>query len=189
MVMKKVAIIAGCIFGCACLFVVMMAFWVMSVRNGLVRQENGIEAIQADMQNVHASAYQQMKMQDVAVDKYGDMVLEAIDVAISGRYGENGAQAAFTWIKEENPTIEPEIMEKLQQAIEAGYNKFEASQRDKIDRVRVYKDSLEVFPNNVVASVFGFPTIDMTLAEQVISTGQTKADFATGELSDPLSNE
>jgi len=183
--MKKVAIIVSCIFGGGILFVVMMAFWVIGVRNDFVRHENAIEAVNLDIQNVHASIFQQMKQQGVAVDEYGDMVIEAIEGAIAGRYGEGGMKSSWAWIKEDNPEIDPAIMEKLQQAIEAGYNKFEAFQRTKLDRVRIYKNSLEVFPDNMIASASGFPRIDVAAAGSIVTSAQTKQDFDTGELSDP----
>lgn len=156
----------------------------ISIYNGLVDDETGIEAIDKDMQNVHASVYKQIKGQGLAVEKYGEMVIESFKVAMSGRYG-GGSQAAWQWIKEQNPDIKPEIMSKLQVIIEAGYTKFEATQRTKIDRVRSYKAKLRKFPSNVVAWVCRFPKIDLKLMDRIVTSAETKHDFDTGELSDP----
>ncbi len=164
---------------------ILAGFWLVGARNGFVRTENRISALDGDMKNVHASIYRQMEAQGVAVDKYGDIVIEAINAGMSGRYGDDGVKGAMLWIHEQNPTIDAAIMLKLQQAIEVGYNKFEAKQREKIDVVRTYKDQLGSFPSNVVASTFGFPRIDMAAAERVISSATTKADFEAGELSAP----
>ena len=157
---------------------------VVSAYNGCVRAENSIEAFDKDMQNVHANLYTQLKAQDLAVDKYGEMVINAIQAAISGRYGKDGVRGAMLWIQESNPSIDSKVLEKLQVVIEAGYNKFEASQRSKIDAVRVYKDSLGTFPKNIVASMFGFPRLDKDIMERIVTSATTKKDFATGELSD-----
>lgn len=159
--------------------------WGISTYNGLIRFENRIEAVDKDMQNVHASIFQQMKQQGVAVDKYGQMVIEAINVALSGRYGEKGSKAAFQWIHEQNPTIDSKIMEKLQVAIEAGYNKFEATQRTKLDVVRIYKDATQVFPSNIISGMFGFPRKSWDELGRIVTSSQTKKDFWSGELSDP----
>lgn len=173
------------VLGVLALLVLVVLSVTISTYNNLVRQENGIDAVDKDMQNVHASIYKQMKGQGLAVEKYGDMVIKALDAAMSGRYGEGGSRAAFQWIHEQNPNIAPDIMTKLQQVIEAGYNRFEATQRAKIDKVRVYKDILRFFPSNMIAGMLGFPKIDMSMADRVISSATTKKDFESGELSDP----
>ena len=159
--------------------------WGISIYNGLIRFENQIEAVDQDMQNVHASIFQQMKQQGVAVEEYGQMVIEAIDTAISGRYGDGGSKAAFQWLQEQNPTISPEIMGKLQASIEAGYNKFEATQRTKLDVVREYKNATQVFPESRVARLFGFPRKSWDELGRIVTSSQTKQDFGSGELSDP----
>ena len=153
--------------------------------NTLVGYEEDIHAIDKDMQNVHASIHKQMRGQGIAVEKYGEMVIKALEVAMEGRYGKTGSQAAFQWLKEENPSIPPEIMTKLQQVIEAGYNRFEATQRTKIEMVNAYRKKLRRPPSSWVARQFGFPTIDMEAADRVITSAETKRDFAAGELSDP----
>ena len=188
--MNKVLIVLLSAFVAFCLAVGGLFGYAISVRNSLIRQENGIKAQDLDMQNVHASIYQQMESQGLVAKQYGKMVIDALDAAISGRYGEGGAKAAMLWIQEQNPNIDPSIMAKLQVTIEAGYNKFESAQRTKIDNVRTYANQLDVFPSNIVASMFGFPRIDMALANRIVTSGTTKQDFSTGELSQPkLFNE
>jgi len=185
--MKPVLLTLAIVFVLLVLIPVMV---VVTTYNGLVRSENSIEAFDKDMQNVHANLYTQLKAQDLAVDKYGEMVVEAIQAAISGRYGDKGVKGAMLWIQEQNPTIDATVLVKLQVVIEAGYNKFEASQRTKIDAVRVYKDSLGTFPRNIIASAFGFPRMDKEMMERVITSATTKKDFASGELSDaPISTK
>jgi hypothetical protein len=154
----------------------------IGVYNSCNSQEKGILAVHNDMQNVHASMFNQMKSQGLAVEKYGDMVIQAINEAMSGRYGEGGSRAAFQWIQENNPTIDAAVMEKLQVAIEAGYNRFEATQRTKIDRLRIYKRDLDSFPKGFIAKIFGYPKINLAEMEQVISTKETKKTFETKEM-------
>ncbi len=171
--------------GVVALIVSALAIWVISSRNTLVRFENKVEAIDRDMQNVHASIFQQMRQQGVAVEKYGDLVIQGIHESMNGRYGADGSRAAMQWITEQNPSIDPKIMEKLQIAIESGYNRFEAVQRTKIDVVRTYKDATQVFPNNIIANMFGYPRKSWSELERIVTSSQTKADFEKGELSDP----
>jgi hypothetical protein len=181
--MNKTLIVVVALVG---LFVVVPSCMSIVIYNGLVSVENQIEAAHKDTQNVHANIFQNMKTQNVAVDKYGDMVIKAIDAAIGGRYGEGGSQAAFQWIKENNPTIDPVVFGKLQNVIEAGYSEFKASQTKKLDVIRVYKDKLRTFPSNMVAGMLGFPRIPIAEWEKIVTSKQTKEDFASGELSAPF---
>lgn len=150
--------------------------------NNFVDLETRIDAVDKDMQNVHASIFNNIKSQGLTVEKYGTLVVESIKVSMGGRYGSGGSKAAFQWIKENNPGIDSKIFYKLQNVIEAGYNSFEATQRTKIDIVRVYKKNLRSFPSNIVAWVFNFPKIDLKSMEEVISTAETKETFQKKEM-------
>jgi len=187
--MSKGAIIALVIVGLIIVLVGSVIIYGISTYNSCNTQEKGITAVDRDMQNVHASIFSQIKSQGLAVEKYGEMVIQAIEVAMSGRYGKTGSQAAFQWLSEQNPSISPQIMEKLQVAIEAGYNKFEATQRTKIDRIRIYETDLGAFPKGMVAKMFGYPKIDLDELKQVIVTAETKKVFETKEMEviDPFS--
>lgn len=162
--------------------IVSVIMMVVGTYNGLVRDENGIVAVHEDMQNVHASIFNTIKSQGLSVEKYGEMVTTAISVAIEGRYGKTGSQAAMQWIQEQNPTIDPKIFEKLQVAIEAGYSRFEATQRTKIDRIRVYDNKLDSLVTGALARFMGFPkkvTADM---RKTISSSETKKMMETKEM-------
>jgi hypothetical protein len=154
----------------------------ISINNNCNRQERGIVATDRDMQNVHASIFNQIKSQGLVVEKYGDMVIQAMKVAVEGRYGKNGSQAAMQWIQEQNPSISPDIMTKLQTVIEAGYTSFEAKQRTKIDQVRVYETYLGNFPQGMIAGMFGWPKVDLKSLSEVISTAETKETFQSKEM-------
>lgn len=157
--------------------------------NKLARQENGIVAAHEELKNVHTSIFNQMRSQGLAVEKYGDMVIKAIEVSMTGRYGQTGSQAGVQWIKEQNPTIDVKIMDKLQVAIEAGYKEFQSRQTTKIDLIRTFDNSLDTFPSNVVAALGGFPkkvTADM---RKTISSAATDDMMARKQMDtiDPFS--
>lgn len=155
----------------------------ISKRNGFVRAENGLIAADSDMQNVHATKlFGNVKQQGAVTQKQYDMML-ALTRTNNEKYGSDGAKALVLAIKEALPDLPEQTVLKLQQSIEAGYNEFAAAQRSYFDRARVYKDSLETFPGSVFA--WGFPKkLTMEKIDRVISSAQTKADFAKGELSD-----
>ena len=165
------------------IIIIIGASWFAGTYNGLVRQENGIVAANEDLQNIHTSIFNQIKSQGLSVEKYGTMVTQAITTAIEGRYGKNGSQAAMQWIQENNPTIDSKIFEKLQVVIEAGYNKFESAQRTKIDKLRIYDNTMDsLFTGFVAKSVMGFPkkvTADM---RKTITSAETTEMMKTKEM-------
>ena len=158
----------------------LLLLWGIITYNGMIRFENKIEAVDKNMQNVHASMFQQMRQQGVAVDKYGSMVIEALEAT----FGKGGSKAAFQWLQNQG-TIPASVIDKLGVAIEAGYNRFEATQGTKIDVVNKYKDATEVFPGNIISVIAGFPRKSWEEHYRILTSAQTKADFESGELSDP----
>jgi len=170
------------IIGIIAVVVLGMSYSYYNTFNG---KEIEINAVDKDMQNVHASIYKQMKAQGMSVEKYGQMVIDALKVSMNGRYGKDGSQAAMQWIKEQNPSIDPKMFKKLQQIIEAGYNKFEAVQRKKIDMTAKYEKVATNLPGVIFAKVMGFPRKPFSELGRIITSKETKQDFASGELSDP----
>jgi hypothetical protein len=163
--------------------ILLFAIIVVSGWAKLGSMENGIVAVNEDMKNVHASFFNNLKSQGLAIEKYGELVIKAVEAANSGRYGQGGVKAAMVAIHEQNPNIPPDIMNKLQIAIEAGYNKFETTQRSKIDRIRVFKDyRYYTFAGVLAGNIFGFPrqvTPDMMTT---VSTAETEKTFETKQM-------
>ena len=152
--------------------------YVVPVRNDFVRAENQLKAVVSDTENVHASFTNGLRTQGLAVDKYGDMVVKAVTVT----YGEGGSRAAILLLQKQYPDIDASVISKLQVVIEAGYARFEQVQRSKIDSVRVYRNKLEAFPENIVAWIFGFPRVDLSRLEEIVTSAGTKKAFKTGEM-------
>jgi hypothetical protein len=177
----KVIVVSSIIF-IILLFGLMIVGSAVSNYNSFVKLEEQVEAIHKDMENAHGSIYNQIKSQGLTVQNYGDTVIKAINVAISGRYGEGGVKSAWTWIQEKNPEIDPSLYKSLMQVIEAGYNKFENIQRNKIDVVRTYNTKLRTFPDNIWANIFGFPKCNLKDLEEVISTESSKEMMETKKM-------
>lgn len=148
----------------------------MGVSNSCVAQENGIDA-QYEKNKVALAGYTNKILDMVQVPKMAKShILEITTAAIQGRYGQNGAQAIFHAVKEQNPSVDPQIYRTLMQAMEAGRNGFDADQAVLLDKCRVYKTYYMQFPNSLIAGWMGFPKIDQTKCKPVI-TEQTETDF------------
>lgn len=161
-----------------------VVYWITSIsyHNKFNSFENTLEVAIKEVQNVHATTYKNMKMQGVAFDKYGDLVIEAMKVAVSGR---QNAGAAMTWIQEKNPNIDSSVLKKLQQVIEVSFNKFKSAQTRQLDIYNKYKTSTTSYFGSHFANSHGFPKKSWEELGRIVTSKVTKRDFATGELSDP----
>lgn len=150
----------------------------IGINNNLVHQENDIKAQYKQNQNNYDNYIK--KLQEVAQvpAMYTDDLKKVYHEAISGRYGANGSQAVFQFIKEQNPTIDASLYTKIQQIIEAGRNSFEADQKSLLDKKRIYETALQVFPDNFVARILGFPKIDLAQYD-IVTSDETDKAFAT----------
>ncbi|MGD9728106.1 MAG: hypothetical protein AB7L09_02500 [Nitrospira sp.] len=173
---------AGCGIGALVGVAVLMAtvISIANTNNSLVRQEEGIIASYNNGENVHSNTLKKIKQAGFVTENYSKQVQDAINGAIRGRYGADGIRANMTWIQEQNPNISPDLFSRVLTLIEAGNNEFAATQTDRLDRIRVYRSDLRVFPNSLVAGVLGFPKLDLEKYGKVVSVQESKQAMETG---------
>lgn len=162
----------------ASVFAIVISF--ISTNNSLVRLEEGIIASYNDGENVHSNTLKKIKQAGFVVENYSKQVQDTISNAIRGRYGADGVRANMVWIQEQNPSISPDLFQRLLVIIEAGNNEFAAKQTDRLDRIRVYRSEIRSFPSSLIAGTLGFPKIDMAKYEKVISVEESKQAMETG---------
>lgn len=164
------------ILGVFCLLLATCAGSVIGINNTCVSHENGIDA-QYEGNKVALAGYSNKILDMVQVPKMAvEHIKEVVTAAIQGRYGEDGSKAVFHAVQEQNPSVDPGLYRTLMQAMEAGRNSFDADQKTLLDKCRVYKTYVQVFPNSFVAGMFGFPKLDQTKCKPVI-TKQAEQDF------------
>jgi hypothetical protein len=166
------------ILALASVAVIVVSF--IGTNNSLVGLEEGVIASYNDGENVHSNTFKKIKQAGLVTENYSKQVQDTISNAIRGRYGPDGIKANMAFIQEQNPSISPDLFQRLIVIIEAGNNEFAAKQTDRLDRIRVYRTKLRSFPGSFIASTLGFPKIDMAKYEKVISVESSKVTMETG---------
>lgn len=155
----------------------------ITTRQGYVSLEVAISAQDREMQNVDTELTNNLHTQGLASQMYKQTVIDAFHAANSGRYGADGSKAMFQFIKEQNPNIDAGIYRKLMICAEAGYAKFTAAQRKKIDLCRVYRSKVEraqVIPIWGGMVTAGFPRKSWDEMERTIVSQETQDTWKTG---------
>jgi hypothetical protein len=147
----------------------------LSFRSDCIAAEAGIEAQYSDNQNNYDNMWKKFREASQVNEAYAKDLKEIFQGAIQGRYGDNGSQAAFQFIKEHNPTVDSATYVKLQAMIEAGRNSFQAAQTQLLDKKREYKTLLGSTTALVFNPLFNFPRIDLSKYDIVTSSRTEKA--------------
>jgi hypothetical protein len=151
---------------------------VVSTRNTMVRHENGIKAQYEQNQNSFSSMTNKVREMSQVPEMYAADLEKLTKTAIEGRYGEGGSKAVMQFIQEHNPTLDPSMYTRIQQAIESSRTQFATEQKTLLDKKMVYQNTLDTFPENMVSGMFGFPRIDLDKYGIVINQ-ETEDAFRT----------
>lgn len=149
----------------------------VSTHNSAVRLEANIEKFDKSSQNTLSSYTMKLKEAANVPDMYLEGLRGIIKETFQGRYGEDGSQAVFQWIQEQNVQVDSQVYLKLQTIIDGGRNEFKQSQDRKLDECSTY----EVLRNNFISGIFlkfaGFPKKNIDDLCTVIIAGEVRDKF------------
>jgi hypothetical protein len=144
------------------------------------RLENVIKATFTDNKNVLAQYSNRIAEAAQIPAMQRDDLTAVVTAALDARYGDEGSQAMFQFIQEQNPNIDSAVYVELQRIISGGREDFRIAQTRLIDQKRVYETALGSFWGGTWMSVAGYPKVD--LDEYVIVTNaRTEDAFDSGQ--------
>jgi len=156
-------------------------FW--STYNSAVDNEENIVAQYDSTKNALSNATTRIMEAAQVNDMYRDDLLEIVQATFSGRYGEDGSQASWQWLQEQNPQLDSGLYRDLQAIIAAGRKEFQTSQDRLIELRRVYIKQTRTLPTSLVLQIMGFPKIDLNKYNIIIEGGvQDRFDNGQDEI-------
>ena len=148
------------------------------------RLEKQIAATWKDNQNVLAQYSNKVAEAAQIPAMQRDDLAKVVVAALDARYGEQGSQAMFQWIQEQNPQIDSTVYVQLQRIIEAGRQDFANAQTKLIDQKRVYETALGNFWTGFMLSIAGYPKVNLDEFNIVLNS-RTIDSFQSG-VEEPL---
>lgn len=143
------------------------------------RLEQNIKATYENNRNILAQYGNKVAEAAQVPSMQRDDLTQVVTAALEGRYGEDGSQAVFQWIQEQNPQIDSTVYVQLQRMIEAGRNEFTSAQTKLTDQKRIYETALGSFWQGTWMSFAGYPRIDLE-EFKIVSTARADDAFRTG---------
>ena len=141
--------------------------------------EVAIKAKYADNENVYANGTQKVVEIAQVPAMYTKDLERIVKAAIQGRYGNNGSQATFQWIQEQNPNLDPAMYGKIQQVIEAFRNEFKVAQTGLLDQCRTYEAARGNVWSGFWLRIAGYPKMDITNMCTIVTTDKARQTFDT----------
>lgn len=178
--MKKLAIVLAVGLACATLGGVFISY-----ANKAVGMEETINRFHQGSQNTLSSYTLKIKEAARVPDMYVDSLKEVIEATFQGRYGDNGSQATFQWIQEQNLQVDSSLFSNLQVIISSGRDEFKLSQDRKIDACTTYQRLLRQPVSGFIMSTLSYPKIDLGVCKIVLDES-TNQVFSSG-VAEPIS--
>lgn len=157
----------------------------ISASNKANGYENQLVAAKENSENSLAQYGQKVLEAAQVTELYRDDVTTVVKAAVGGRYGENGSQAVFQMLTEQNPTLDASVYTKIQQLVEGGRTQFQNEQTRMIDIKRAYSTALGTVWGGFWMGVAGYPKINLEDFKPV-STDRAQEAFKNGKESGPI---
>ncbi len=141
--------------------------------------EINIKAQYSQNKNNYDNGYKEVLEKAQVPDMYTEQLQNLYKTAMDARYGAEGSKALFQFIKEQNPTMDPDLFRQIQQSIESFRKRFEAEQKTLVSKKQAYATYLQATYAGRFYNMFGgYPKIDLTMYD-IVTSEKTEHDFNT----------
>lgn len=173
--MKKSLIVIGIILalGIACY----VGMWFSYTRKD-VQLKNKAQAQQKVCEAHFDKMWKIIKQHAQVTDHYKESFKELYPALMAGRYGNERGGALFSWVQENNPTLDSKVWTKMMNAIEAERTSFFRDQEQLLDIKREH-DNLRLQPPSK-----WFVGDSTEIKVVVITSAKTEAVYAAGKEDD-----
>lgn len=165
-------------------FVLAMVFLLggsyVTAYNKAVNYETTITKFDESSKNTLSSYTLSVKEMAQVPDMYIEDLEKVIEATFTGRYGENGSQAVFQWIQEQNIQVDSSLYTNIQNRMSAGREEFKISQDRKIDACRNYERAYKTFWTGFWIETAGFSYTDMETKCKIVLDQDTIDTFESG---------
>lgn len=142
--------------------------------------ESQLKASRDNNQNILSNYYQKINEAVQVPEMYIEGFKEIIRDSMTGRYGPNGSQATFQWLREHDIKPDASVFTKIQQLIEGGRKDYELGQTRMLDIRAGYETQQGYFWRGFWLRTAGFPKVNMEDFKPII-TGEVETAYASGK--------
>lgn len=175
-------VLIGVVGGLIALIVaIMVSFGGLYVSNfnRAVDLESQVVAQHEDLRNTMSNYTLKIQEMVQVTDMYKDDLREIVEATFTGRYGEDGSQAMFQWIQEQNIQLDASVYKNIQVTMESGRNEFQNKQTRLLDTKRIYERELKSFVSGFFMRLAGKPDINLD-EYRIIVDQSTQEKFESG---------
>jgi hypothetical protein len=138
---------------------------------------NQIKTKQLNNTNVYDNMWKKISQTAQVTQKDRDSLKDIFNSYAQARSGNGDGQAVMKWIKEAVPNVDTTTMLNLQNTITSARNEFARNQTELLDLANEHNTMFDVFPSNIVLSMFNRHKIDAKL----VTSTRTDNAFSTGK--------
>jgi hypothetical protein len=154
-----------------------VGIYTVGVLNGEVRLKNAIVAKQKDNTSEMDNMWKKISQVAQVTDAQKGALLEIFTGYAQARSAGKEGGSLANWIHEAVPNVDTSTFNNLQNLIAASRDRWTMRQKELIDLNREHDNVIDLFPSNIVCSMFGRQKITIT----VVTSVKTEKAFETGK--------
>ena len=157
----------------------LLGFGYIGFSNTATRFEVNIKAKYTDNKNVYDNGFKKVVELAQVPDMERDNLLKLYQGAMTGRYGQQGSQALFQFINEQNPHVTGQLYTQIQETIRAFREEFQSNQTRLVSLKQEYETFLTATTSGWIYNTIGhYPRIDLSQFD-IVTSDKTEDDFRT----------